>query len=111
MGIDLGIWEKLRTLKERYTSEHPDALKQITEWESTLRRLADTEGFVNLDTTRTIVENLKQRLKQRLLERVRDGMTPENKAVEDELRYVLGLLNPRFEQEIESISQLIDNEL
>lgn len=114
--IDLGIIEKIKKLKDKFTGESPEALQQIETWEKRLTELSNIDDFANLSTTKEIVSLLKSRLKSILLERaLTKGLSTEDLRIldarETELRFVIERFLPSYASELEQIEYLIDAEL
>lgn len=114
--LDLGFFEKIRKLKERFAHESPIALQQIEEWEVRLKELSLLDDYSNLSTTKAVVAQVRERLKVVMLRRAAGkGLTSEEfkqlDAREEELRFFLTRLMPPFAEEIAEIERLIDSEL
>ena len=63
MAVDLGIFEKLKELKNRYINEHPDAIRQIEEWEKRVQKLSRDQEYFNQEPTQELYKILKNRIK------------------------------------------------
>lgn len=117
MAVDLGILEKLRELKERFSGPdaHADAMRQIQEWEARVQKLSSDQEFFNHAATQELYGLLKERIKTHIRSRLQKGKTPEDfkmaDARQEEIKWVLGLFNPNYESELASLESLIDGEL
>ena len=114
--IDLGVFEKIKELKNRYLGESPDALVQLEQWEKQLFTLSAIDDFANLPTTKAIAQNLKDRLIAVIRKRaLGQGHTTDSlkelDAREGEIRYALNLFMPTYSEELETLIKLIEGEL
>ena len=83
MAVDIGIFEKLRELKNRYLNEHPDALRQIEEWENRVQKLSRDQDYFNQEATQELYKLLKNRIKTHMTARLQKGRTPEDNRISD----------------------------
>lgn len=114
--IPIAISENIKKLDLKYEDEHPDALRQISEWRQRIRDLSDAEDFTNLKTTQQITDVIKAKLRDIIRKRaLTRGMTMDQiRSYDerwDELKWVLSLFRPRFEEEMEALSKEIEAEL
>lgn len=113
--IDVGVWEKIKKLKDRFKGEDPSAIQQIDEWEKRLRQLAATRQFMESEAAQIVYKALKDRVKDNIKYRLKSGLSDaerrESEAKEAECRWMLNLFNPSYESEIESLESIIDSEL
>ena len=115
--IDIGIIEKLKQLKSNFSGEdsHPDALRQIAEWEKRVQELSRDQEYFNQEATQEVYKILKNRVKTHMLDRLQKGRTPEDNLLSDakemECRWMLSLFNNSYETELSSLESLIDSEL
>lgn len=113
--IDLGFKEKIEALKRRYAGEHPDALKQITEWEERVRQLSLIDDFMRTDAAQGIYKAVRERATNHIKGRLKKGNTLESLKIADarqeECEWLLGLFNSNYRAELESIEKIIDQEL
>lgn len=116
MAVDLGILEKVRKLKERFSGPdaHEDARRQIADWEARIRQLSQAEEFFNFPATQEIYKALKERARSHMRGRLVKGMSPESMRVsdaqEEECRWMLSLFNVSYGTELESLESLISQE-
>ena len=109
--IDIRITEKINALKEKFFDAEDDVQSQIKMWENEITKLSLASDFVQQPITQNIVTLLRDRLKSILIERATKGHTDILDAREKEIRYILSLFCPKYEQELGSLEQIIDNEL
>lgn len=114
--IDLGIIEKIRTLKVRFTGGDvaDDAKWQISEWEKLAQKLSLDQDFFTHARTQEIFKALKERIKAIMLLRLKAKTTEELRlldAQEEECKGFIALFNPNWERELESLERIIDAEL
>ena len=109
--IDLRIKEKIQALRARFVDGDDSAKHQIAQWEADVQRLALISDFVEMPVVKHITMVLKDRLKAIIVEKMKTGTTPVLEAREKELRYCLSLFMPKYESELQTIEQIIDNEL
>lgn len=109
--IDLKFKEKIQLLKRRFSDGDDSAKKQISDWEREIEQLSLVNDFVQQPIVQTIVRLLKDRVKSILIERATKGHTDVLQAREKELRYMLELFSPKYSSELESLENIIDNEL
>lgn len=115
--IDLGIIEKIRKVRDAFKKDgHPDTLNQIDSWEKRIKELSLVDDFVNLNTTQEIGKKLHSKIKDLVKEKAfKKGLTTETIALYDtridELKWMLELVTPSYEKEIEMIENELDNEL
>ena len=115
MAVDIGIFEKLRELKNRYVNEHPDALRQIEEWENRVQKLSRDQDYFNQEATQELYKLLKNRIKTHMTARLQKGRTPEDNRISDaqetECRWLLSMFNPNYENELATLEELINSEI
>jgi hypothetical protein len=115
MSVDLGIFEKIKALKERYAGEHPDALRQLEEWEKRVQKLSRDQEYFNQEATQELYKILKNRVKTHIIARLQKGRTPTDNLISDaqetECRWLLSMFNAGYEQEIATLEDLINNEI
>lgn len=113
--IDVGIIEKLTALKNKYLGEHPDALKQIREWEERVQTLARQKELLENDSVRKIYDDLKKGVKDEMRFRIQKGRTSDELEVssgkQESLEWALGMFNLDYQAELDTIESLIDQEL
>ena len=113
MNIDTR--ENIQKLKDKFKDEHPDALKQIQEWEDQIKTLSDYEDFSKFSTTKAIVKALNERLKEVIKIRALGKITFEEMqsydARKEEIKNTLNLLLPDFEAQMDEINRQIVDEL
>ena len=115
MAVDLGIFEKLKELKNRYINEHPDAIRQIEEWEKRVQKLSRDQEYFNQEPTQELYKILKNRIKTHIVSRLQKGRTPEDNRISDaqetECRWMLSMFNADYEKELTTLEELINNEI
>jgi hypothetical protein len=111
MSLDIRFKEKIQQLRQRFFDAEPQAISQINQWEQDIQRLSQISDFVNLAPVQVINRLVRERIKGIMIEKATKGTNDVLDSREKELRYILELFNPHYEQELSSIEHLIDNEL
>lgn len=113
---DVTLRENLSKVREKFKNEHPDALNQIEAWEKRVSELSAIESFCSLDTTKSIVKGIKDRMVILIRMKILDkNITAESMNIYgskiEELQFFLSLVSPKFEKELEEINTYLVQEL
>lgn len=113
--IDVGLSEKIATLKARFTGQHPDAINQINQWEKRVQELSVIDDFLRTEAAQSIYKAVQERTREHIRSRLKKGNTTETLKVadarQDECQWVLSLFNNNYASELESIENMINAEL
>lgn len=113
--MDIALEEDINKLKESFKDEDPSSLKQIEQWEADIIKLRDSEKFSQFSTTQAIVAALSKRLKDvvriRAIGKIDHVEMKAYDARREELKIILNLLCPGFENELQEIHRQIVEEL
>lgn len=115
MAVDISFFERIKQLKDRFIGEHPDALQQIAEWEKRIQKLSQEQEFFQFPVTQEMYALLRQRCKDHIIGRFKKGLKDADRAVLDarqaEIEWVLSLFNPNYSDELQTLDQLLDEEI
>ena len=115
--IDVGIKEKIWQLKARFRGDDvdPSAIRQIAEWEKRIQELSLKDDFMQSPVAQEAAKILRLKIKKEMIYRLQPGLKEQDRLLSDraekELRFALGLFSLNYEQELESLETLIDQEL
>ena len=113
--IDVGLMEKINKLKSLFIEGDDSAKKQITEWENKIRELSLAQDFMSNEVSQELFSAIKNRVKGHMKYRLQTGRTPDELRMSDErekeCRWLLSLFKTGYEHELETLEQLIDNEM